>query len=102
LRELSPALFAAIPPPPMAIGIHDVIVERLGLDPEGQADLRAVIAGHVHRIAYQKALAAEGAVRLDIDGMPADEVTEEQRQIATKKLERLKAKAAAGKARDGK
>jgi sRNA-binding protein len=41
----------------------------------------------------------EGAVRLDIDGNLAGEVTEEQRQIAMTKLDRLKAKAAKG--RDG-
>jgi sRNA-binding protein len=95
-------VFAAIPPPPMAIGIYDVLVERLGLDVEGNADLRAVIAAHVHRIAYQKRLTAEGAVRLDLDGMPAGAVTEEQRLIAAQKIERLKAKAKARKVRDGK
>jgi sRNA-binding protein len=41
---------------------------------------------------YQKALAAEGAVRLGLDGMPAGEVTPEQRAMAEKKLARLKAK----------
>jgi hypothetical protein len=92
LREVSPVLFAAIPPPPMAIGIHDVIVERLGLDPEGKTDLRVVLGHHVHRIVYQKQLAAEGAVRLDVDGMPAGEVTPDQREHAIERLAQMKAK----------
>jgi sRNA-binding protein len=92
-RQSYPGRKAGLPP--------CLIAERLGLDLEGQTDLRAVIGAHVHRIAYQKVLAAEGAVRLDLDGMPAGAVTEEQRLIATKKLERLKAKAEAAKARDG-
>jgi hypothetical protein len=92
LREISPALFAAIPPPPMAIGTRDVLVERLGLDPEGQVDLKAVIGAHVHRVAYQKALMAEGAVRIDVDGMPAGEVTPDQREHAIERLAQMKAK----------
>jgi hypothetical protein len=101
LREIAPTLFVTIPPPPMAIGVYDVIVARLGLDAEAAHDLRVMLGHHTHRVAYQKRLAA-GAVRLDLDGMPAGEVTEEQRQIAAKKLDRLKAKAEAAKARDGK
>jgi sRNA-binding protein len=86
----------------LLLATYDVIVERLRLDPEGQSDLRAILAAHVHRVAYQKRLVAEGAVRLDVDGMPAGEVTEEQRRLAAKELERLKAKAEAAKTRDGK
>ena len=59
LRAISPALFAAIPAPPMAIGIYDVLVGRLGLDPEGKADLRRIISEHVNRPGYQRVLTAE-------------------------------------------
>jgi sRNA-binding protein len=38
-------------------------------------------------------LAAEDAVRFDLDGQPVGAVTEEQRAVAAKKLDRLKVKA---------
>ena len=102
LREISPALFAA-KSAPMKIGISGDIVDRLELDAEATRDLGKILSQHVNRYAYQKALTAEGAVRLGLDGTPAGLVTEEQRQMAAKKLERLKAKlkAKAAKARDG-
>jgi sRNA-binding protein len=84
----------------MAIGTYDVLVERIELGAEGILDLRFLLGQHANRPSYQKQLTIEGAVRLDVDGMPAGLVTEEQRTMATKKLARLKAKAA--KARDGK
>jgi sRNA-binding protein len=97
LREIAPALFATMPPPPLAIGTYDVLVERLGLDAAGARDLAHLMSHHVERPGYQKGLAAEGAVRLDLEDLPAGEVTETQRQMAVKKLERLKAKLKAAK-----
>lgn len=90
-REIAPALFATRPPPPMAIGIHAAIVERHELGAEAAGDLGWIISQHVNRVAYQRALAVGGAVRLDLDGKPAGLVTEEQRALAVKKLTRLKA-----------
>jgi hypothetical protein len=92
LRELSPALFATTPPPPMAIGVSAAIAARLELDADGLRDLGYVMKHHVYRPSYQKALAAEGAVRLDLDGRPAGLVTQDERAKAAKTLERLKAK----------
>jgi sRNA-binding protein len=67
------------------------------LGAEGARDLGWILSQHVQRYMYQKRLATEGAVRLDLDGKPAGEVTPEQRERTTKTLERLKAKV---KARD--
>lgn len=103
LRQLSPALFAEKKPVPLAIGIDLAIIERLGLDAAAEkergSDLRVILSQYVNRFRYQKALSREGAVRVDLDGMPAGEVTPEQRERAAKKVEKFKAKAA--KARDG-
>jgi sRNA-binding protein len=43
-------------------------------------------------MAYQRTLMVAGAVRLDLDGNPAGEVTEEERAWARIKFEHLKAK----------
>jgi sRNA-binding protein len=88
----------------MKIGIHAAIVERLELGAEEARDLGWILSQHVNRYAYQKALTVEVAVRLDLEGKPAGEVTPEQREMAAKKLERMKAKlkAKAAKARGGK
>jgi hypothetical protein len=103
LRALSPALFATIPPPPMAIGVYDELVRILELDAEGARDLGHILRTHVVRLVYQRALAAEGAVRLDLEGRPAGEVTHEQRAGAALQFEHLKAKrkAKTKAARDG-
>ena len=88
LRERYPALFAAADPKPLAIGIHRVLLERHPeLDLSG---LKRALTLHTGRFSYQKLLKA-GAVRFDLDGQPADEVTEEQAEIARQRLAELKA-----------
>ena len=88
LRERYPALFAAADPKPLAIGIHRVLLERHPeLDLSG---LKRALTLHTGRFSYQKLLKA-GAVRFDLDGQPADEVTEEQAKIARQRLAELKA-----------
>jgi hypothetical protein len=96
LRQLAPALFAD-PPPPMAIGIHKVLVDRLDLDAAAQRDLGCILRMHIARWSYQKALAEPGAVRLDLDGHPAGEVTAANRAEAVHELALLKAKAKAAR-----
>ena len=87
LRERYPTLFAAADPKPLAIGIHRVLLERHPeLDFSG---LKRALTLHTGRFSYQKLLKA-GAVRFDLDGQPADEVTEEQAEIARQRLAELK------------
>ena len=94
LRERYPALFAAADPKPLKIGIHKDLLERHPeLDLSG---LKRALTLHTGRFGYQKLLKA-GAVRFDLDGQPADEVTEEQAEIARQRLAELKA---ARKAKD--
>jgi ProP effector len=92
LRGIAPALFATMPPPPMAIGIHRTIVERLGLDQKDARSVGRLLRRHVQRPSYQRGLIAEGAVRLDLDGNPAGEVTPEERAQAAATYEQLRAK----------
>jgi ProP effector len=91
LRRLSPTLFAGSLPVPMALGIDTVIVAALNLDGGGQADLRFVLHRHVNGYLYQRAL-RDAAVRLDLDGQPAGEVTEEQRAMAAKRIAKVQAR----------
>lgn len=94
LRERYPALFAAADPKPLKIGIHKDLLERHPeLDLSG---LKRALTLYTGRFSYQKLLKA-GAVRFDLDGQPAGEVTEEQVEIAHKRLAELKA---ARKAKD--
>lgn len=88
LRERYPALFVAADPQPLKIGIHRVLLERHPeLDLSG---LKRALTLHTGRFSYQKLLKA-GAVRFDLDGQPAGEVTEEQAEIARQRLAELKA-----------
>jgi sRNA-binding protein len=92
LRQLSPALFAG-PAAPMAIGIRAEIIRRLELDDDRDlAALRAVLSQAVARPAYQTALAAEGAMRFDLDGNPVELVNDEHRARAQRALEKMKQK----------
>lgn len=94
LRERYPDLFGD-DPKPLAIGIHRVLLERhQELDFSG---LKRALTLHTGRFSYQKALTKPGAMRFDLDGQPAGEVTEEQVEIAHKRLVELKA---ARKAKD--
>lgn len=76
---------------PLALGIHKAVKERL---PEiDTRQLRTALRMHTASTRYLKAL-AQGDVRYDLDGAPAGEVTEEQRQQAADTLrERFKKKA---------
>jgi hypothetical protein len=88
LRAISPALFTAIPPPPMAIGMHNQILERLGCDVK---DLRAVLSRWSRSPRYLKALAS-GVMRVNLDGSEAGKPTRTERDRAVERLAELKAK----------
>ena len=88
LRERYPALFAAADPKPLKIGIHHDLLERHPeLDLPG---LKRALTLYTSRFSYQKALTKLGAIRMDLDGNPAGEVTEEQAEIARQRLAELK------------
>lgn len=76
---------------PLAIGIHKTIRERLPeIEPQ---QLRAAMRIHTASTRYLKAL-SQAAVRVDLDGGPAGEVTAEQRQQAVDTLrERFRSQA---------
>lgn len=73
---------------PLALGIHKTIKERM---PEvDAAQLRSAMKIHTATTRYLKALVI-GKERFDLDGQPAGEVTEEQREVASTTLrERFK------------
>ncbi|MCM2307984.1 MAG: ProQ/FINO family protein [Sulfuritalea sp.] len=73
---------------PLALGIHKAVIERM---PEVEtAQLRLAMRSHTASTRYLKALLA-GKERFDLDGKPAGEVTEEQREVANTTLrERFK------------
>lgn len=93
LRKLSPALFAGERPLPLMVGIHQAIIDRLGLDSvQDRIALRVVLHNHTQWRAYQLALAAEGAMRHGLDGNPVEPVSDEHRAQAQDTLEKLKRK----------
>ena len=73
---------------PLALGIHKTIKERM---PElDVAQLRSAMKIHTASTRYLKAQVV-GKERFDLDGNPAGEVTEEQREVASTTLrERFK------------
>ena len=99
LRQLSPALFApeSYIPLPLAVGIRDQVVAQLGCDAIDAAVVLGIWCG---KFRYQKALTQPGAVRRNLDGSDAGEVTAEQRAWAMQRLEKLKAKRRAKQATD--
>ncbi|MDP2824821.1 MAG: ProQ/FINO family protein [Sulfuritalea sp.] len=68
---------------PLALGIHKAIMERM---PEvDTAQLRLAMRIHTASTRYLKTLLATRE-RFDLDGNPAGEVTEEQREVASTTL----------------
>ena len=81
---------------PLAIGIDRQVLEQLP-DLEKKA-LRLAMRSHTISTRYLKEM-EKGTVRLNLDGTPADPVTDENRQHATEQLrERFKKQADARKA----
>ena len=91
LRAVSPTLFApdTYIPVPLAVGIHEQIIEALGCEPR---DVTVILGMWCAKFRYQKALTQPGAIRRNLDGSEAGSVTEEQRLWAMERLEKLKAK----------
>ena len=81
---------------PLAIGIDKQVFSLL---PElSKKSLRLAMRSHTISTRYLKEM-EKGTVRLNLDGTPADEVTDENRQHATEQLrERFKKQAEARKA----
>ena len=75
-------------PKPLKIGIHNDIKAR---HPEfSMPEIRRALSWLCHNRRYLRTFKS-GAIRLDLDGQPADEVTEEQAEIARQRLAELKA-----------
>ena len=93
LRKLSPALFAARAAP-FAIGINTEIIRRLELlDIQDLRALGVILHFTVTHPRYLRALAAEGAMRHDLDGNPVEPVSAEHRELAQAMLDKLACKA---------
>lgn len=93
LRKLSPALFAA-GAAPFAIGINTEIIRRLELlDIQDLRALGVILHFTVTHPRYLRALAAEGAMRHDLDGNPVEPVSAEHRELAQAMLDKLACKA---------
>lgn len=77
---------------PLAIGIHRALLDRHpDLDAPG---LKRALVMHTLRRTYQMSLARAGSARVDLDGNPVGEVTEEQAEHARDQLESMKLEAA--------
>jgi hypothetical protein len=66
-RELCPRVFCD-PPSPLAIGVHHTLFALLAGE-FAQADIARFLREWVRESAYRDALAAPGAMRLDLDGI---------------------------------
>lgn len=74
---------------PLAIGINKKLAE---LHPElDQKSLRAALFHHTRSFAYVKTL-SKAAHRVDLDGQPAGEITDEQRAHAAGQLKEMATK----------
>src|SRR3954470_8043640 len=72
---------------PLAIGIDRVIAERVvavgaGSREEAQQEVAKAIRFLTRSFAYRRALAAEGAMRHDVNGVPVEPVAPEHAQYA--------------------
>jgi sRNA-binding protein len=76
---------------PLKIGIHQDILSVLG-DTMDASELSAILRYYCGNRAYLRCSVA-GAVRIDLDGSPAGEVTTEQAERAAKLLQRRASKA---------
>ncbi len=76
---------------PLALGIHKTLAERM---PElSKADVRNALRIHTASTRYLKAL-SQAKERYDLEGQPAGEVTDEQREAATTQVKERFRKAA--------
>lgn len=89
LAELFPACFAATPPQPLKLRIQADIQERAP-NTFTRKSLSAFLHRHTGSTAYLKAL-ANAPHRIDLDGQPAGEVSDEHRQAAQQEVQRRKA-----------
>jgi sRNA-binding protein len=69
--------------------IDRVLFERLSLADDNWRMLRITLSAAVNRPSYLKALAAEGAMRCDLDGNPVEPVSDEHRELAQASLDKL-------------
>ena len=69
----------------LAVGIHDALAERVGVEP-GSRLLRHFLAGVVGTLRYQSLLAKPGAMRADLDGKPVEPVAEDARAVAADRV----------------
>lgn len=91
LRETHPQIFDRSKPAPLARGIHDQIA---ALHPEFDADaVRMFCRYWTRRMPYLKAMKADKAVRLNLDGSEAEAVRDADRAHAKKLINRQRMRA---------
>lgn len=90
LAQHFPALFGAGVVKPIKLRIHADIHQRApGVFTK--KSLSVFLQRHTTATAYLRALVAEGATRIDLDGQPAGEIAAEHRDAARVELERRRA-----------
>lgn len=90
LAQHFPALFGAGVVKPIKLRIHADIHQRApGVFTK--KSLSVFLQRHTTATAYLRALVAEGATRIDLDGQPAGEIAPEHREAARVELERRRA-----------
>jgi len=70
---------------PLAIGIHQEVIQRLPEYPPGQIRKAIILWRQPRKGAYLRALAS-GGPRYNLDGNPKEEVSPEHREWAAKEL----------------
>ncbi len=68
---------------PLVVGVHKVLGPMLANPDTDRPALAAALRWFVNTVAYQRATLAPGAVRIGVDGQPAGEITDADRQCAT-------------------
>lgn len=91
LREQSAEVWNPEQPQPLAVGIHQQIIELV--EPKGvsRTAVRRFLKNWTSTVAYQEAMSRPQAARRNIDGSAAGEVSEKHRRRAERRVELLKA-----------
>lgn len=87
LRTMTPALWDADRPLPLAVGIHKQIIAIA--EPKGlsRSAVRRFLDKWTSAAAYQAAMSQPDAMRYNLDGTPAEPVSEKHRRRAARRAE---------------
>lgn len=98
LRQQSPVVWDPEQPQPLAVGIHQQIIDLVEEKGVSRTAVRRFLKAWTSMPAYQEAMSRPGASRCNVDGSPAGEVIEKHRRRAERRLETLREEAQAATA----